>query len=263
MNIDLWSESNRSPWNDHAISLTLRTSRETAKMRAIGSVTLLILAVSLGFYGIYAGKIVVPAAWNPWAPLKIEEPLGWLTRMKLARLSANDALCLSTLAQAEMTYHSVPNRKTAQGCGFDNAVTIERTSVRVNEPFTLSCRAAVSLAMWERHVLHREAQKHLHEPVVGIEHFGSYACRSIYGQKDAPLSRHATADALDIAGFRLAGGRQIRVERDWPAGSAEGQFLRAVRDGACRVFDSVLGPDYNAAHKDHFHLERGTYRSCR
>ena len=263
-NIDLWSESKCSPSNKYSIQFDVPTCRvETANMRGKVTVTLLILALGFGFYGVYSGKIVVPDAWNPWAPLKIEEPLGWLTRFKLARLSANDDLCLATLALAEMRYTSVPNRKTTPGCGFDNAVTIERTSVRVNEPFTLSCRAAVSLALWERHVLHPEARKHLSEQIVRIEHFGSYACRNINGQEDAPLSRHATADAFDVASFRLASGRQIRIERDWPADTAEGQFLRAARDGACRVFDSVLGPEYNAAHRDHFHLERGNYRSCR
>ena len=40
-------------------------------------------------------------------------------------------------------------------------------------------------------------------------------------------------------------------------------FLRQVRDGACHGFSVVLGPDYNAAHRDHFHLDRGHYRVCR
>jgi hypothetical protein len=25
----------------------------------------------------------------------------------------------------------------------------------------------------------------------------------------------------------------------------------------------VLGPEYNAAHRDHFHLDRGSFRFCR
>ncbi|MFN3798647.1 MAG: extensin family protein, partial [Sphingobium yanoikuyae] len=45
-------------------------------------------------------------------------------------------------------------------------------------------------------------------------------------------------------------------------------FLRDVRDGACGLFSTVLSPDYNAAHRDHFHLdqaERGAtgWRACR
>ncbi|MGZ8231738.1 MAG: extensin family protein, partial [Burkholderiales bacterium] len=75
--------------------------------------------------------------------------------------------------------------------------------------------------------------------------------------------RHATADALDVAGFVLSNGRDIRIERDWGSDDPDGLFLRQVRDGACRVFDGVLGPDYNAAHRNHFHLESGGYRMCR
>ncbi len=40
-------------------------------------------------------------------------------------------------------------------------------------------------------------------------------------------------------------------------------LLRDARRGACRFFDGVLGPDYNAAHRDHFHLETGGFGMCR
>ena len=43
----------------------------------------------------------------------------------------------------------------------------------------------------------------------------------------------------------------------------EARFLRAVHEGACDYFDVVLGPDYNRAHADHFHFDRGAYRACR
>jgi len=32
--------------------------------------------------------------------------------------------------------------------------------------------------------------------------------------------------------------------------------LQAVRGGACGYFTTVLSPDYNAAHADHFHLDQ-------
>ena len=49
---------------------------------------------------------------------------------------------------------------------------------------------------------------------------------------------------------------------------AERRFLRRVRDGACGLFATVLSPDYNAAHRDHLHLDQadrgmGGWRSCR
>ena len=205
----------------------------------------------------------VPDEWNPWAPLRIEQPINWLTRFKLARVSADRAQCLAVLGAAAMRFEPVPDRELAPGCGFQNAVRVRATSAAVGEAFTLSCRSALSLALWERHVVQPLARAYFESPVTRIEHFGSYACRNIYNQKDAPMSRHATADALDIAGFTLANGKHVRVERDWGRQGLEALFLRDVRDGACRVFDSVLGPQYNAAHRNHFHLDRGGYRVCR
>jgi hypothetical protein len=233
-------------------------------MTAARVVGLVLLAFSLALgTGLYSGKIVIPDRWNPWAPLTIEEPLGWLTRFKLARASADPARCKATLAQAQLRYAPVPDRETGPGCRIENAVRIDATSAAVGEPFTLSCRGALSLALWDRHVVQPAARLHFDATVKRLEHFGSYACRNIYGRKDAPLSRHATADALDVAGFVLSSGRRIAVKRDWGSDDADGLFLRDVHAGACRVFDGVLGPDYNEAHRDHLHLERGGYRVCR
>lgn len=58
-------------------------------------------------------------------------------------------------------------------------------------------------------------------------------------------------------------GRRIRVLADWTGGGAEAAFLREVHGGTCRFFKGTLGPDYNAAHRDHFHLDRGAFRLCR
>ena len=40
-----------------------------------------------------------------------------------------------------------------------------------------------------------------------------------------------------------------------PRKSAEGQFLRRLHMGACGVFGTVLGPEANEAHRDHFHFD--------
>ncbi|RZL61290.1 MAG: extensin, partial [Rhodococcus sp. (in: high G+C Gram-positive bacteria)] len=40
--------------------------------------------------------------------------------------------------------------------------------------------------------------------------------------------------------------------------------LDAIEAGACAPFSVVLGPGYNAAHRDHFHLEwTAGWRFCR
>ena len=224
---------------------------------------LFLAAVIAPGYAVYSGWLEIPDRWNPWAPLNVGEPLNWLTRFKLSRLSNDAGMCLAVLEQADMRYAPVAARDAGDGCGYTNAVRVEATSARLSEAFTLSCRSAVALALWEHHFVQPAARARFGERVARLEHAGTYSCRNIYGRKDAPRSRHATADAIDVVGFTLEKGRRIRVERDWGSGDADGLFLREVRDGACRVFDSVLGPDYNAAHRDHFHLDRGGWRACR
>jgi len=107
------------------------------------------------------------------------------------------------------------------------------------------------------------AQRVFAQPVVQVDHLGSYACRNVYNRKEGRLSQHASANALDIAGFRLADGQRIELLRDWPGEGAKARFLREVQAGACEQFNTVLGPEYNAAHRNHFHLDMGGWRVCR
>lgn len=216
------------------------------------------LALTIGI-AVQRSAIEVPERWNPWAPLHIEQAPNFLTRFKLMRLSRDDALCRQVLATAELRYQYLPDRITGPGCGFRNAVRIEATSAAVGTPFSLSCQAAVSLALSEKHTLQPPARAHFGAPVARVEHYGSYACRNAYGSATGRRSRHATADALDVAGFVLADGRHIHVQRDWPKENKRARFLREIHRGACRFFDTVLGPDSNSAHHDHFHFDRGLF----
>lgn len=224
---------------------------------------LVIIAAGAAAYALREGYVSAPDRWNPFAPFTIEEPLNWLTRFKLERATREGDVCRALLEQAPMRYSRVEDRETAPGCGFTDAVRISKTTADVGEPFTLSCRSAVALALWERHILQPAAQKHFDARVTRLEHYGSFACRNIYGRENAPISRHATADALDLAGFVMESGRRVRVDSHWGDDGAAGAFLREIHEGACRVFDAVLGPDYNAAHRDHFHFDRGGWRACR
>ena len=91
------------------------------------------------------------------------------------------------------------------------------------------------------------AEAHLGARVAAVQHYGSFACRNIYNRKNAPRSEHATAEALDVAAFRLTDGRRISVLDDWGDDDAAGEFLREAQSGACGLFGTVLGPEYNAA----------------
>lgn len=224
---------------------------------------LFLLLCVLLFWAVQSGRIVVPARMNPWAPLDLEETPNWLTRFKLQHAGDDRQACLSTLSASGFQFEPLPDRETGPGCGFSNAVLLRSANLRLGEPVSLSCRAALSLALWERHVLRSAANQSFGQEIVAIEHFGSYACRNVYGRERGRRSQHATADAFDMAGFVLANGRRIRIVADWSGDSPEASFLREVHAGACRFFDAVLGPDYNAAHRDHLHLDRGSFRTCR
>ena len=171
-----------------------------------------------------------------------------------------------------MKYDLLPNRTTGPGCGFDNAVRLREAGIRLGAPLSLSCPMALSFFMWEKYALQPAALLHFGQRVAAIEHLGSYACRDINrgeGAASGSRSRHATANALDIAGFTLESGKHISILRQWQADAttaapnAEAQMLADAHQGACRFFSGVLGPDYNAVHRNHFHLETGGYSMCR
>ena len=226
------------------------------------------LTLFLGLLGSVAylyttGRIQIPDTWNPWAPLQLEQPLHAFTRLKLSRLKEDAAQCRAVLDSSDMSVAPLPVRDGPGACGYTDGVRVARTSAELGESLTLSCPTAVALALWERHVLQPAALQHLGSPVTRLDHFGTYACRNIYGRKNAPLSRHSTAEAIDVAGFVTADRQRVTVLRDWGRETPQGRFIQAVHAGACRVFDGVLGPGYNAAHRDHFHFDRGGWRACR
>jgi hypothetical protein len=224
---------------------------------------LLLLLFVLAWWALASGRIEVPDRLNPWAELRLAEPPNFLTTFKQRRAASDPERCLAVLAQSRFRFSPVPDRQTAPGCGFSNAVRVGRTGVAVGPDFTLSCPAALALALWELHVMQPAAEAAFGQPVARIEHLGSYACRNVYGREAGRRSRHATANALDLAGFVLADGRRVSVLRDWPGGGDSAGFLRALHRGGCRWFGGALGPDYNAAHADHFHFDVGGYSICR
>jgi hypothetical protein len=224
---------------------------------------LIVAAAVAGVWAVQGGRITVPPHWNPWALLNLAEPPNWLTGYKLQRTAADPALCVAALQNASLKHALLADNDTGDGCGWQDAVRVN--DARFAPTFTLTCGAALSLAMWERHTLQPAAMTHFGQPVARVEHLGSYACRNVRGagEEGDRRSQHASANAFDVAGFRLGNGRRIGVLADWSGGDPDAVFLREVRDGACRFFRGTLSPDYNAAHRDHFHLDRGPYRICR
>lgn len=245
----------------------------TALRRGIGCGLLAILLAALIFLGV---AVVRQRPQDlPWTQLDLGEPVGAFTGRKLAGLTNDFAQCRVLLRQAGVRYKVLPVVRPAAGgsqCGYADGVRFGPGGSRgiALSPAgpSLSCPVAAGLAMWEWNVVQPAAQELFGQRVAAIEHLGSYSCRRVYGRSAGDWSEHATADALDIAAFRLADGTRIAVLQDWPDEGAKGRFLRKVRTGGCKLFSTVLSPDYNAAHRDHLHLdqaERGEmgWRACR
>lgn len=211
-----------------------------------------------------------PQDW-PWTPLDLGEPVGLSTGRKLAALGDDFPQCRALLDRAGVRYTALPPRHDGE-CGYDDAVRFAPGGARriAVSPASLgvACPVAAALSVWEWQVVQPAAERIFGTEVAGIDHFGSYSCRRMYGRETGAISEHATANALDVAGFTLADGRRITVARDWRGEGDDARFLREVRDGACGLFATVLSPDYNAAHRDHLHLDqadRGAtgWRACR
>jgi hypothetical protein len=207
----------------------------------------------------------------PWTELDLAQPVGAFTGRKLAALGGEGEKCRNLLRRAGIRFVALPPRRGGQ-CGYDDSVRFSRggaltLSYRPAELGT-SCPVAAALALWEWHVVQPAALRRFGTKVAAVEHYGSYSCRRIYGRSEGAWSEHSSANAVDIAAFRLADGRRVSVVGDWKGNGPKASFLRDVRDGACRLFATTLSPDYNAAHRDHLHLDqakRGAmgWRGCR
>ncbi|HBC02104.1 extensin-like domain-containing protein [Stutzerimonas kunmingensis] len=227
-----------------------------------GRFFLLLLLLLAGFaLAVRQDLIDIPPRWNPWAPLDIREPPNLLTPLKLRRLQQDRTLCEQALSTAPLRYSAVPDSTPEPGCPVENSVRVQGSDVRFNGPFLATCPLAAAYAMFELHGLQPAAQAVFEQPVVRIDHFGSFACRNI--ARSNRRSQHASANALDMAGFRLEDGTRITVALDWEGEGDKARFLRLVRDAACDAFNVTLGPEYNAAHHDHFHVDMGGFGMCR
>lgn len=195
----------------------------------------------------------IPRQDLPWTPLDLRDPVGLFTGAKLARLRDDPAQCHALLEQGGVRFRRLPPRQDGR-CGWTDAVSLRSTTGAPRPAVPLTCPMAAGFSLWMEQVVQPAAVELLGNRVTGVQDYGSYACRRIAGGEQEPWSQHAFANALDVAGFRLKDGRRVTVARDWRS-ARNGAFLHRVRDGACRLFGTTLSPDYNAAHRDHLHLD--------
>ena len=221
-------------------------------------------AITVGLIGAawWAVDRFVPPQDNPFKPLDLMMPPGLATGAKLRALADDPALCRQLLAEAGVAFTDVDREIEEPACTLDGTLTLDRSLTPYSDTLTMTCPLAAALHVWERHIVIPAAEAELGEPPSRIDTYGSYACRKVRGGRAGSWSQHATANAVDISGFSFEDREPITVLRDFGAGTLEGRFLERIREDGCRLFATTLGPDYNALHRDHFHLDMGGYSIC-
>jgi hypothetical protein len=136
---------------------------------------------------------------------------------------------------------------------------------RASSPWEIvDCRLALALDDFAAQLANHD--------VVEVVHYSVYRPPSPRWPAGRVASRHPGALAIDAATFVKKDGQTLAVERDFhgrigaptcaPAGAprpatAEANELRKIVCDAAeaKIFNVELTPDYNWAHRNHFHLE--------
>ena len=191
----------------------------------------------------------------------VARPVGTL-RMATAsapgpsRLRTGAGLCGNPTIVGRTTEPVMGN---TSGCFILNPVKVLAVEgVQLSHPITVDCPTAQALADRVRTGV---------KPVFGnrgggvavLQVVGSYSCRTRNSQPGARLSEHARGRAVDISGFRMFDGQLVSVLQGWRKRSTQDD-LRKIHALACGPFGTVLGPNADSHHQDHFHVDTANRR---
>jgi hypothetical protein len=232
-----------------------------------------------------APPTAAPPAVAPSAPPAAPSPP--VASVPTAATIAGREECRALLASTQIEFEEAPatDAGSCQAPAPIKVTRIGRERVQLVPPAIINCRMAVSVADWLDKVVQPAAAEHFNQTVTMLGGVNSLACRNRNNAATGPISEHAFANAFDVSSLRLSGGRQLTVAADWgqvardggklpimpasvtkPVTAASGkpavavdlepaEFLRRIHAGACPLFSTVLGPEANDAHRDHFHFD--------
>ena len=169
--------------------------------------------------------------------------------------SQNARQCLAGLKSKSVRFAGLPSKSFDGGCRMIDTIKLMDFGTQTTNLGAMTCPLASSFTDWARFAVVPAAKKYLGSEVVKIETMGTFNCRAIAGSRSGRLSEHAFANAVDVSAFVLRDGRRVSVLNGWRGSSEERAFLRRLHQSACKRFGTVLGPDYNAAHANHFHFD--------
>ena len=151
-----------------------------------------------------------------------------------------------------------------RGCGIRSPVEItEISGVSLSQPATMDCTTAKALNSWVDNGV---------KPTIGrrgggvssLQVIAQYSCRTRNSQPGAKISEHGKGHAIDISAFNLNDGSSLTVLQGWKR-RKDRRLLSRMHQKACGPFSTVLGPNSDRFHQDHFHLDtaRGRGNFCR
>lgn len=147
------------------------------------------------------------------------------------------------------------------GCGIrKGAVKLyEVNGIKLSTPAVMTCDTAQALNEWVDVGLDK-AVKRYGGGVEELKVAAGYACRTRNSRPGARISEHGKGNAIDISAFTLENGDTISVLNDWGKGR-KGRILKKMHRNACGTFGTVLGPNADRHHRDHFHFDVAHHRS--
>lgn len=152
----------------------------------------------------------------------------------------------------------VPGKMT--GCGVQEAVRVRQVAgVALSQPAVMDCPTATAFRHWVETGV-KPAIGRRGGGVMEMRVLASYSCRTRNSRKGARISEHGKGRAVDIGGFVLRNGKEISVLKNWGK-RKDGRILRKMHRSACGTFGTVLGPESDRYHRDHFHFDTAHYRS--
>lgn len=242
--------------------------------RAARIVTLGLLALTACGTSAYGSKARSPSAASAKRAKKskgLSFPADPTATPAVEYASLDRASCEAELASRSISFVPVasargvmaPVRLTGplQGITFHSGLPAKQ---RATSPYEImDCRLVLALDDF--------AQILARYDVADVTHYSAYRPPPKSWPANKPGERHGAAMALDAAIFTKHDGTKLDIEKDfhgaigsktcggngpWPATDA----AKALRDIACEtadahLFNVELTPDFNAKHKNHFHLE--------
>lgn len=147
-----------------------------------------------------------------------------------------------------------------RGCGLDNGVKVTDVSgVALTQHARIDCNTAKALKSWVETGVKPAVGKR-GGGVKSLQVVAHYACRTRNSKKGARISEHGKGRAVDVAAINLKDGSRMTVLKGWRS-AKNGPALKKMHRAACGPFGTVLGPNADRYHQDHFHFDTARYRS--